>query len=371
MKKILLITIFFSSVSFSQHPHFETGFIFTDEFNNSQELILGYDPFGTDSLDPHLGEVIVPQVPFGQFGVRFQFPSDTSLYTIKDIRFGCGQPFFYEHLIDLSYQTASDTIHVFWNWFLLVSVEFKNPYDGTILAHFEIFTDSTHFIIPSALQKLTIGILYDGPLAWPEYEVTSPNGGETIEGGKTYTINWWNNQLAPMMDIEFTSDSGQTWELIEDSIWTWNMSYDWHVPLIKSTNCLIRIGGYPCAHDQSDSFFTITYPVRVQKENELPTEFYLYQNYPNPFNPTTKIKFTIPSVETTRRVVSTTLKVYDVLGNEVATLVNEERPPGEYEVEFTVGQSASADSPDIASGVYFYQLKTGDFIETKKMVLIR
>ncbi len=65
-----------------------------------------------------------------------------------------------------------------------------------------------------------------------------------------------------------------------------------------------------------------------------PASFSLEQNYPNPFNPTTKIKFTIPLVETTRRVVFTTLKIYDVLGNEIATLVNEEKQPGSYEIVF-------------------------------------
>ncbi len=105
--------------------------------------------------------------------------------------------------------------------------------------------------------------------------------------------------------------------------------------------------------------------VSVEDETpNLPTEFYLSQNYPNPFNPSTKIKFTIPNVG--RRGSSTynvTLKVYDVLGKEVATLVNEELPPGEYEIEF--------DATGLPSGVYFYQLKAGNFIQTKKMILLR
>jgi photosystem II stability/assembly factor-like uncharacterized protein len=92
--------------------------------------------------------------------------------------------------------------------------------------------------------------------------------------------------------------------------------------------------------------------------------FSLYQNYPNPFNPSTKIKFTIPSVETHRDAsLIVTLKVYDVLGNEIATLVNEEKQPGTYEVEF--------DESELPSGIYFYQFKAGIYIETKKMVLIK
>ena len=94
--------------------------------------------------------------------------------------------------------------------------------------------------------------------------------------------------------------------------------------------------------------------------------FKLFQNYPNPFNPITKIKFTIPNVVSSLDL-RTTLVVYDVLGKEVATLVNEEKPPGEYEVEFNV----SAIGGDLPSGIYFYQLKTEGYIETKKMMILK
>jgi len=105
-------------------------------------------------------------------------------------------------------------------------------------------------------------------------------------------------------------------------------------------------------------------------------EFSLSQNYPNPFNPSTKIKFTIPSVETTRRVVFTTLKVYDILGNEVSTLVNEELAAGEYEVEFNIHSDGGQ---NLSSGIYFYQLKIGGpetslgqaMIQSRKMVYLK
>jgi photosystem II stability/assembly factor-like uncharacterized protein len=105
----------------------------------------------------------------------------------------------------------------------------------------------------------------------------------------------------------------------------------------------------------------------VSVENFKPVEtFHLSQNYPNPFNPATKIKFEIPDqVRYDSRLV--TLKVYDVLGNEVATLVNEEKQPGIYEVEFNPSSIKHLPS----SGVYFYQLKSGNFVETKKMLLLK
>lgn len=101
-------------------------------------------------------------------------------------------------------------------------------------------------------------------------------------------------------------------------------------------------------------------------DNLQPEGFYLYQNYPNPFNPSTNLQYAIGS----KQYVS--LKVYDILGNEVATLVNEEKPAGTYEVEFNgISHSGSSGINGLPSGVYFYQLKAGSFIETKKMILLR
>jgi photosystem II stability/assembly factor-like uncharacterized protein len=108
--------------------------------------------------------------------------------------------------------------------------------------------------------------------------------------------------------------------------------------------------------------------------NNIPNKFYLFQNYPNPFNPVTKIRFEIPSDIKSqtqdgyfplRRGVGgmTTLKIFDMLGREVTTLVNEQLAPGTYEVTF--------DGSNIASGIYYYKLKAGDYIETKKMLIIK
>jgi len=106
-------------------------------------------------------------------------------------------------------------------------------------------------------------------------------------------------------------------------------------------------------------------PVEDEK-NLIVDEFKLFQNYPNPFNPTTTIKFTIPQsplLGGDGRGGLATLKVYDVLGNEIAILVNGEKSTGSYEVEFNASL--------LPSGVYFYQLKAGSFVETKKMILLR
>jgi len=95
----------------------------------------------------------------------------------------------------------------------------------------------------------------------------------------------------------------------------------------------------------------------VSVDNLAPNGFVLEQNYPNPFNPSTRIKYAI----TNKHFV--TLKVYGVLGNEIATLVNEEKPAGTYEITWY--------AESLPSGVYFYLLRAGDFVETKKMVLMK
>ena len=99
--------------------------------------------------------------------------------------------------------------------------------------------------------------------------------------------------------------------------------------------------------------------------------FQLEQNYPNPFNPSTTIKFSIPNVGAEHvQPLHVLLKVYDLLGREIATLVNEEKSPGNYEVKFDPDKSGQAGA-NLPSGVYFYRLTAGSFSQTKKMLLMK
>ncbi|MHB8336561.1 MAG: T9SS type A sorting domain-containing protein [Ignavibacteriaceae bacterium] len=93
------------------------------------------------------------------------------------------------------------------------------------------------------------------------------------------------------------------------------------------------------------------------KRNDLPADFSLAQNYPNPFNPTTTINYLVPKTSLV------TIMVYDILGNEVANLVNEEKPVGNYKVEFKASK--------LSSGIYFYRMQAGSFVETKKLILMK
>ena len=111
------------------------------------------------------------------------------------------------------------------------------------------------------------------------------------------------------------------------------------------------------------SFFNIIIDIKNTEDN-LITEYKLEQNYPNPFNPSTTIKYSIPFVGNEYfRSSHTTLKVFDILGREVATLINEAQKSGNYEVIF--------DASNLSSGIYFYKLQNGNFIDTKKMILLK
>jgi hypothetical protein len=141
----------------------------------------------------------------------------------------------------------------------------------------------------------------------------------------------------------------------------------------------LQSGDYQYRLKQIDFDGTFEYSNILEVTVDAPTIFSLEQNYPNPFNPTTKIKYSIADVIANpdeirmKQSQFITLKIYDVLGNEVATLVNEQKPAGTYEVEFN--------GTGLPSGIYFYQLlvsalqskdgKAGTFIESKKMVLLK
>jgi len=122
-------------------------------------------------------------------------------------------------------------------------------------------------------------------------------------------------------------------------------------------NNIVKTGAYNYRLKQIDNDGTYKYSNIVYVNVSSPDNYYLSQNYPNPFNPTTTISWQSP--EGSRQ----TLKLFDILGNEVSTLVDEYRPAGNYEITFIANR--------LPSGMYFYQLKSGTHTETKKMILLK
>ncbi len=134
-------------------------------------------------------------------------------------------------------------------------------------------------------------------------------------------------------------------------------------------DCPSGAGKYFYRLKQIDLDGSYEYSNVVEVNLSSPSKFELKQNYPNPFNPTTIISYVIARSETTRQSteVLVQLRVYDALGREVATLVNEKQAPGNYAVKF----DASSASGGLTSGIYFYTLRAGDYVCTKKMILMK
>jgi photosystem II stability/assembly factor-like uncharacterized protein len=158
-----------------------------------------------------------------------------------------------------------------------------------------------------------------------------------------------------------STDYGNTWTQINNGL-----------PTMDIRSVAVDADDYLYAGTNGYSMYktTTSTVTSVENENELPTTFYLEQNYPNPFNPSTVISYQIPaSLNPSKGGTLVTLRVYDILGNEIATLVNEYKPAGSYEVEFSTGSFGKASQ--LSSGIYFYRLKADEFIQTRKMILLR
>ncbi len=178
----------------------------------------------------------------------------------------------------------------------------------------------------------------------------SPNTGATNSSGFTglpagefdayYNPNkFWLLHLAAVFWTSTQSNQSQAWEryLLHDNAASGRLA--WYKVMKYSIRCI------------KDS------PTGIENETNNNYEFRLHQNYPNPFNPSTKISYQIPELS------FVTLKVYDVLGNEIATIANEEKPAGAYEINFTMA--------GLPSGLYFYTLTAHNFSQTRKMILLK
>lgn len=151
----------------------------------------------------------------------------------------------------------------------------------------------------------------------------------------------------------------------DDPYYSWMMSGgEISFDIENAGNYTVRLhSGWAYSTNPYSVTFSFESTTDVKGNSNFPNEFSLSQNFPNPFNPTTTIQYTIPTNVETLHATSVHLKVYDILGNKIATLVNEAKFPGVYEVQF--------DASNFSSGIYYYKLISNNFIEIKKMLLIK
>jgi hypothetical protein len=208
---------------------------------------------------------------------------------------------------------------------------------------------------------LLISLMSAGGVA-AHVQLDYPVGGETFVAGETVNIQWhiviMHNQ--ENWDLYFSPDGGENLEVIQLDLPSSQLNYQWTVPQIATENAQVRIvmdniGGN---YEGISGHFTIQEtPTSVEVRGENPKTFTLPANYPNPFNPSTTIKFSLPRTGYVR------LQVFNILGEVVATLVSEELNAGTYTTLWNASR--------MASGAYFYRLQAADFVDTKKLLLLK
>ena len=221
---------------------------------------------------------------------------------------------------------------------------------GSIIARadYHIYTNDSSFI-PLGDQM-------------PKIAITSPAEGAIWTGGSQQSVNWESVNVTMGVFIGLSVDGGLNWEWLNGGSPVPNYgTYRFTVPNTPSTTCKIRMTTQTdWYYDWFNSgYFTIIRGADavIDQSAEIPKSYALNQNYPNPFNPNTIISYSIPKP----KFVS--IKIYDVLGREIETLVNEERPGGTYKIQFN--------GSDLSSGIYYYRMQAGSFVETKKLILLK
>jgi len=228
---------------------------------------------------------------------------------------------------------------------------------GTELA--TVPATSASFVPTSGSDWETFTYSLESIVTFSSVAVQSPNGGEVWVTGETEDITWTGVNV-DNVKIELSINNGVDWTTIEESVPNTG-TYSWTVTAQDSSEeCLIRISSVEngFVFDTSDEIFTIDIISSVNENSgKLPSEFSLYQNYPNPFNPETSIKYAVPQTS----MVS--IKLYDLTGQEVVTLISEVKEAGIYEINFDAG--------NLSSGVYLYRMIAGDFTSVKKLNVLK
>jgi hypothetical protein len=177
-----------------------------------------------------------------------------------------------------------------------------------------------------------------------------------ISGSNLISLTWTNNSsIEDGNVIERKQNSQTSYSVIDTLKGSGNQYVDSNA--VEGQTYVYRVKAYNNSFVSSYSNEASSNVTGVNKVEEIPTEYSISQNYPNPFNPTTKIKFALPQRALTKIII------YDLLGREVQTLLNKELEAGYREISF--------DASNFQSGVYFYRIQSGNFIQTKKMILIK
>jgi photosystem II stability/assembly factor-like uncharacterized protein len=192
--------------------------------------------------------------------------------------------------------------------------------------------------------------------------VLVPNGGEVWRAGTVHNITWSSN-LVSQVNLYYKNIPGNNWRSIAANVPATPASYPWAVANSPG-QALVRIvsSSDGTLLDESDNPFTIEAPTAVIELGGVPMSYELAQNYPNPFNPATQIMYGVP------KDGHVSLTVYNALGQEVIRLMDQYQPAGRYAVQFSATHGKGA---VLSSGLYHYSLRAGEFVEIKRMLLVK
>jgi hypothetical protein len=224
------------------------------------------------------------------------------------------------------------------------------------------YEDTLRLANNSPTGLVSIPLSGDGELAGV-VSVTAPNGGEVWIVGTVHNILWSSSNV-DQVHITYKVLPGNNWRTIAQNVPAAPGSYAWTVPNTPADQAVVRIVSATDLEtiDESNSPFSIQSATAVIEGGGIPSTYELAQNYPNPFNPTTEIRYGVP------RDGHVLLAVFDALGREVFRLVDEIQAAGRYAIRFSAADSRAR---QLSSGVYYYRLRAGDFVENRRMLLLK
>jgi photosystem II stability/assembly factor-like uncharacterized protein len=318
-------------------------------------LVYGQSAHGTDNIDVILNEQEIPNpYSYGQFDVRFQLPN--SKYTKIDYRNSSNTNITWK----IKFQPGMTGYPLTFRWepsdFPEGSFILKDADSDLININMK---EEDHFVVTSNLISKILIEFIASPLPVELSSFTSSVKNNYVElswvtlseknnkGFEVYKKNL-SNQSSDWKPIGFVEGIGSSTE---------KKSYSFLDSEINSGRYIYKL-------KQIDFDGSYEYSNEIEVIIVFPDKFELSQNYPNPFNPDTKIKFTVPQSKK-QEGENITIKVYDILGNEVAVLLNELKSAGSYEINL------DAASLNLSSGTYIYRLTSRSFSSTKKMVLLK
>ena len=347
MKYFALLILFISGFSFSQADLIIPITVSNNSLPPSpwDSLQIGLDSTATDSIDEHLGEYILPPIPPPGWPVFLILP-DNSTGVHKDFRFG-----------ELPFSGVKEHRLRFWDG-ATISWELPSGVTGQLLDLFggviiniPMSGSGSYYVSNFAINELKMILTYNNVTP---VELTSFTASLSVS---SVQLNW----------VTASEINNSGFEILRHA----QNEYDWRkigfvqgfgtTTESKSYSFIdenVREGIYKYRLKQIDFDGTCKYSDEVEIIVESTSnEFVLDQNYPNPFNPTTTINYSLKDNS------QVSLKIFNTLGEEIKTLVNEIKPAGNFQVEF--------DASELPSGVYIYRMQAGDFVSTKKMLMLK